>query len=328
LTQSTCFPEPLPDKREWPWRDSIHEMDWSFPPNITWPKITIITPSFQQGRYLEETIRSVLLQRYPNLEYFVIDGGSTDNSIEIIQKYSPWLSWWISEIDRGQADAINKGFQKSESSIIGWINSDDLLLPESLWHIALAHVDTPDKIIVGDVEEFSDPSSSVINKSNLVQQNELGFENFVEIWNGKLMWHQPGIFFPSNLLSRTGLLDTNLEYAFDHDFMCRLLQVASVKYLRHPVARFRLHDSSKTVQKAPDFLMELSLVIQRYWGLLPPDLKNHRKQALAALLCRYGYRYLRQSKIDGFRLMIEAFRISLLGAAVPFFEKIVRRKAI
>src|SRR5579862_8824120 len=106
----------------------------SFP----WPRITVVTPSFQQGRFLEETIRSVLGQGYPNLDYIVIDGGSTDQSVEIIQKYAAQLSYWVSEPDHGQANAVNKGFQRSTGEILGWLNSDDLLLPGALFTIGRA----------------------------------------------------------------------------------------------------------------------------------------------------------------------------------------------
>src|SRR5258708_1689338 len=100
------------------------------------PKISIITPSFNQGPYLERTMLSVIKQEYPNLEYIVIDGGSTDQSKAIIRKHQKHLTYWVSEKDRGQADALNKGFRKSHGSIMGWLNSDDVLLPGTLQFVA------------------------------------------------------------------------------------------------------------------------------------------------------------------------------------------------
>ena len=97
-----------------------------------WPRISVVTPSFNQGEFIEETIRSILLQGYPNLEYIVMDGGSTDNSVEIIKKYSPWLSYWISEPDAGQSDAINRGLKQASGDFATWINSDDLLCKNAL----------------------------------------------------------------------------------------------------------------------------------------------------------------------------------------------------
>ena len=102
------------------------------PDGRSWPKISIVTPSYNQGEFLEETIRAVLLQNYPNLEYFIMDGGSTDNSVEIIKTYKPWLTYWVSEKDKGQADAINKGFERVTGDILAWLNSDDTYEPDIL----------------------------------------------------------------------------------------------------------------------------------------------------------------------------------------------------
>lgn len=115
-----------PGKIGWPWTKESRQLPDTMPDSRPWPRISIVTPSFNQGRYIEETIRSVLLQGYPNLEYIVIDGGSSDNSVGIIKKYEPWLAYWVSEADRGQAHAINKGFQKATGEIFGWLNSDDV----------------------------------------------------------------------------------------------------------------------------------------------------------------------------------------------------------
>lgn len=124
---------------------------------IEWPKISIVTPSYNQGEFIEETIRSVLLQNYPNLEYLVIDGGSTDKTLDILKKYAPWLYYWVSEKDQGQADAINKGFDKASGQILAYLNSDDLYLPGTLHTVATHFLDgnCSRLLLSGALEVFS-----------------------------------------------------------------------------------------------------------------------------------------------------------------------------
>src|SRR5881392_2746444 len=127
--RSSCrlvdLPAPPRGKTGWPWTAEAPSLPPLLPNCISWPRISIVTPSFNQGQYIEETIRSVLLQGYPNLEYVIIDGGGTDNTGEIIKKYEPWITYWESEKDRGQSHALNKGFKKATGDILAWLCSDD-----------------------------------------------------------------------------------------------------------------------------------------------------------------------------------------------------------
>lgn len=130
----SVLPQLATSKNGWPWTEETSP-DF-YDKNLNWPRITIVTPSYNQGQFIEETIRSILLQNYPNLDYIVMDGGSKDDSVAVIKKYEPWLSAWASEKDKGQSDAINKGIAKGNGEIFNWINSDDMLEPGALYCVA------------------------------------------------------------------------------------------------------------------------------------------------------------------------------------------------
>ena len=136
-----------PSKTGWPWSEQSKQLPKTMKNGKLWPKISIVTPSFNQVQFIEETIRSVILQNYPNLEYIIIDGGSTDGSVEIIKKYEKYLTYWVSEPDSGQSEAINKGWKIATGDIIAWLNSDDMYMPYALSTIASMYAANPDKII-------------------------------------------------------------------------------------------------------------------------------------------------------------------------------------
>jgi glycosyltransferase involved in cell wall biosynthesis len=138
------FPSAPAGPEAWPWSVPKHDPPLLQVPGMQLPKISLITPSFNQAAYLEETIRSVLLQRYPNLEYIIVDGGSHDDSVDIIKKYEPWLASWSSGPDEGQSDAINRGFRISSGDIVSWLCSDDLLRPNALWKVAFEFMREPE----------------------------------------------------------------------------------------------------------------------------------------------------------------------------------------
>lgn len=261
----SALPPPPPGKTGWPWTEECLQLPDVLPDGRLWPRISIVTPNYNYGHFIEETIRSVLLQGYPDLEYIVMDGGSTDGSAEIIRKYARWLTHWVSEPDRGQAHAINKGFARASGDLLAWINSDDFYLPSALRLFGEAHARRPEAILAGDVENFDDGGSSPI----LIRQSNLILRNLLDPWNGKWVFHQPGVFVPRSVSVTAGPLDEGLRYAFDHDWLCRLLQHASATYLGVPVARFRIHTASKTGAERPAALPELLHVVQRYWDLFP-----------------------------------------------------------
>lgn len=225
---------------------------------MTLPKISIITPSFNQARFLEETIISVLNQNYLNLEYIIIDGGSTDGSVEIIKKYEKHLAYWISEKDNGQSEAINKGLKKSSGEIVAWLNSDDLYFQDTFSTVAKVFTENPDvDLIYGDVENFySDGrTESYINK--MFEPND--FLSRVAI-------HQPSVFWRKKIHEETGYLDETLHYLMDYDLWMRFFfNYKSIK-VNKPLAGFRIHDASKTSSNPRELYLEYRKILSRFFN--------------------------------------------------------------
>jgi glycosyltransferase involved in cell wall biosynthesis len=242
-------------------------LDPTLPEGSFWPRVSIVTPSYNQGGFIEETIRSVLLQGYPNLEYIIIDGGSTDNSIEIIRKYERWLTFWVSERDKGQADAINKGFAHASGEMFAWINSDDIYLPDAIALAAKAYQLHPSIIAASGLNlEIRDDDT---RRSRTVLQDNITFASLVQFWKVAAVYHQCGLFFPRTAWFAAGGLDPSLHYAMDYDLLCRITRIADVEYNPNVVAQFRIHPSSKTVARPLAMYSEMIGVSQRYWHLLP-----------------------------------------------------------
>ena len=222
--------------------------------------ISIITPSYNQGQYLEQTINSVLSQNYPNLEYIIIDGGSTDGSVAIIKKYAEHLKYWVSEKDRGQASAINKGLQYCTGEIFNWLNSDDYLQPGALQKIANAFSEKTVDLVAGKVNNFSSHKNEVIANQHLSAAGLMR-------WDKGVQFVQPGVWMRREKFIACGGLNDEFNYAFDWDMMMRyLLFFPKVKYLEDVLVNFRLHAASKTVAAADKFLEEEGLIIEALYA--------------------------------------------------------------
>ena len=314
------FPAPPPGRQGWPWTEGEPVTALARRDPDSWPRLTVITPSYNQGPFIEETIRSVLLQGYPNLEYVVIDGGSTDETLGIIRKYSRWLSYWVSEPDRGQAHAINKGLARTTGVAVNWINSDDVLLPNALGDLADAFGGARDTIVAGDVVNFWDGTE---REERVIQRN-IALRPLVEYWSGAATWHQPGIFLPAKLFAVTGPLDEDLQYLFDYDLLCRAVRVAPVRYLAQPLVRFRLHQRSKSMTVGHRFVLEAFTISQRYWSSIPAaDVTAYRRK-FASLILRVGVRQFRYSPRQALALIREALRVDVVGAVLETARHVPR----
>ena len=225
-------------------------------------KISIITPSYNQAEYIEQTIQSVLSQNYPNLEYIIIDGASTDGSAEIIKKYESQLAYWVSEPDKGQSDAINKGLKRATGDIVAWLNSDDLYLPETFLTVNSAFVDNDDiRVILGGVENFYPDSG---------RREIWSYESFdtVDFFN-RVAIHQPGVFWKREIMEKTGYLDEQLYYLMDYDLWMRFLLNFPFKVLNESLAEFRVHALAKTSNNPAGMYLEYRKVISRVVNSIP-----------------------------------------------------------
>jgi hypothetical protein len=253
------LPLPPAGRTGWPW--TLPEPNWSEPPRATaGPRISIVTPSFNQGQYLEETIRSVLLQGYLNLEYFVIDGGSTDASVDIIRRYERWLTGWVSEPDRGQSHAINKGFARATGEILGWLNSDDIYLPGALGVVAAEWSRQPKASLIYGQAAYMDHDSVLAGEVLSLPydyQRLLREANFIP---------QPSAFFRARDFAALAGLDETLHFCMDYDLWLRLHDRGHAIYLSRPLTGMRTYVESKTGSADRRMFVEVRQMLKRHGG--------------------------------------------------------------
>jgi hypothetical protein len=252
-----------------------------------WPRISLVTPSLNQARFLEETLRSISGQGYPNLEHLVIDGGSTDGSVEILKRHERWLSSWVSERDQGQYDALNKGFARSTGTIMGWLNADDLHFPWTLDTVARIFTDCPEVewLTTTSLIEYEESGRIVANTSR----------GYARSWfyRGRHLAGQPdhcgfvlqeGTFWRRTLWEKAGgRLDSRLAYAGDFDLWARFFEHADLVTTSCPLAGFRRHPGQKT-QRLDAYVKEAEQVLARYRGRA---IQNPRFAALASAFIRW-----------------------------------------
>ncbi|CCH02840.1 glycosyl transferase family 2 [Fibrella aestuarina BUZ 2] len=261
------------------------------------PKLTVVTPSYNQAAYLERTILSVLNQQYPNLEYIIIDGGSTDGSLAIIEKYAPYLANWVSEPDKGQTDAINKGFRRATGDYVAYQNSDDVFAPDALWQVARAWQQAPQTdVFFGDMY--------IIDEQDVILE-ELRVPSFsagCQIHEGMQVFNQ-SLFIRRELLAQTGWLDASLRFVMDYEVVTRLGVRPGVRFRHVPGfwGGFRIQPDAKSSQIAAIGEAEHRQVSERYQPQLPSRLSGSfwrrysrlRKLAWFLLRGQFGYIYHR-----------------------------------
>jgi glycosyltransferase involved in cell wall biosynthesis len=274
-TQFRNLPAAPQSRSDWPWTAEsaltlLATLDASRA-----PKISIVTPSYNQGQYLEATIRSVLLQDYPNLEYMIVDGGSTDNSVEIIRKYEPWLAYWVSAPDNGQADAINRGFDRATGEICGWLNSDDIYEPGALQRVARTLTSNPDVDLVYGNGWQIDADGAKTTRCHWVGPLDPATQLN---WNQIL---QPAALWRRDVWNQAGQLDPSYNWGLDWEWFIRASKVGRTFFIPDDLADWRITPEIKSVSPDPARRAELASISRRHGGVIQPTYYMYQLDRLA-----------------------------------------------
>jgi glycosyltransferase involved in cell wall biosynthesis len=255
-------------------------------PDSSWPRISIVTPSYNQGRFLERTILSVLNQDYPNLEYIIMDGGSTDGSVEIIKKYQRHLAYWVSEKDGGQSDAVRRGLQRGAGEILAYLNSDDIYLPGALLSVGRAYRKDPrTDVIYGNLYHV-DEQDRIIAEHRLTRY--IPYLSGLGMLYGGFGIYQPPTFWTRRVYDRVGGIDPHFIHCLDVDLFVRFSRAhARFTFVRSPFAAARKYAETKTATLQHVARTEFRLIQTRYgsrWIVLPASACGYLTRAIRVLL--------------------------------------------
>jgi glycosyltransferase involved in cell wall biosynthesis len=252
------LPSPPPKRSGWPWNEESVALPAAMPAGGAWPMISIVIPSYNQGRFIEETIRSILLQGYPNFELHVIDGGSTDETVDILRKYEPWITSWVSEKDGGQSDAINKGFERCSGDLFNWMCSDDFLTKNALQKVAVRFSIKAIDVVAGACfcQYDDEPEKSEVRQVD---------------WNGweltpyaAAIW-QPSCYFRRTLVSRRNLVRRDLHYCMDRELWAYLCsKSARWEWMEDCLSVYRFTGENKSVVGRQKIINELDIIYRYY----------------------------------------------------------------
>jgi len=273
------LPNPPSGRHGWPWDQAPPPLPETMKDGKAWPLISLIIPSYNQGQYIEETIRSILLQGYPNFEFHIIDGGSKDNTVEIIRNYEPWITSWVSEKDAGQSDAINKGFAKCTGEIFNWICSDDLLTEGTLLKVATLFTEKSIDVLAGACfcQYDDEPEKNIVRKVDWQGWERTPY--IAAIW-------QPSCFFRRSLVAREDLVSRDLHYCMDRELWAYLCsRKARWEWEDDVLSVYRFTGANKSVTGREKIIQELDTIYQSYVSEFVPLPNLLRKIWLPLVLC-------------------------------------------
>ena len=268
-----------------------------------WPRISIVVASLNYAAYIEEMIRSALLQGYPDLELVLIDGASDGETLGVISKYARWFSYWISEPDNGQSQAFNKGLARMTGDIFNIFDSDDFFVPGSFGLVAQAHTRNPKNILAGDVIRTWERSA----KSEVHFPAELDLHAYAQWWSTR-HHGQPGIFYPSSHFAEVGWINENLHCLMDYEYTLRYLAVTGISVTRCAVAVIRHHSESKSSKIGDNFVWECIQISKAYQRMFP-DIDATANRHAAGILFGFGFRRLLRGQGNSWRFMREGLWI-------------------
>jgi glycosyltransferase involved in cell wall biosynthesis len=245
------LPPPQAGRTGWPWTEDSMQLPDKMPDGCSWPRVSIVTPSYNQAAFIEETIRSVLLQGYPDLEYIIIDGGSSDESVQVIRKYESWLSYWVTEPDRGQTHAINKGWMRATGDILAYINTDDCYLTGTIGTAAGEFCARPDVAMVYGAAAIIDVAGK-----QLRTWDAQPYDLKSMLTTGSVI-PQPATFFAKAAINQLGYLSEQWDMIMDYEFCIRIATQYPVACLPKTLARFRDHPQSKTRRQFESMVKEV-----------------------------------------------------------------------
>jgi glycosyltransferase involved in cell wall biosynthesis len=285
---------------EWPYAAAPVALPETQPNGERWPLITVVTPSYQQGRYIEETILSVARQGYPRVEHIVMDGGSTDETTAVMARHRQHLAVAVSEKDKGQSNAINKGMARATGDILTWLNSDDMLAPGALAAVAMGFATAPADLVAGVVTLRKD-GRTVGHHLTSCEPGPLPLDDMLDLdggWNAGQFFYQPEVMFTREIWERAGgMVREDLYYSMDYDLWVRMAEAGGrLQVIGHPVAWFRMHEEQKT-HVAEKFKAELTGYVEEFYARTGRDRRaskahrNPRHSLRIAMINDHGYRY-------------------------------------